>query len=270
MGNCKEWLLDNKLSLHVGKTESILFGTPRNLKHAIDFRVTCDGQLVKRVTSVKYLGLQLDENLTGSIHALEIIKKCAGRIAFLYRHAEVLSLHCRKLLCSALIVPMLDYCCSSWYSGLTVKLKSRLDVLQRRMIRFICSLEPRSHIGTEKLRELSWLSLKDRVKYFKLQHVFKIRLGLAPDYLGQRFEPIAATHSHNTRGSSYNYRISRDLAQSRSGFAFTSIKEWNDLPMDVKKCSSLISFRTKLKEHLMSCYWYSYLTYLDPGFRLWS
>ena len=25
--NCKKWLIDNRLSLHIGKTESILFGT---------------------------------------------------------------------------------------------------------------------------------------------------------------------------------------------------------------------------------------------------
>ena len=31
LSNCKKWLVDNKLSLHVGKTESLLFGTSRRL-----------------------------------------------------------------------------------------------------------------------------------------------------------------------------------------------------------------------------------------------
>ena len=42
LSSCKRWLVDNRLSLHVGKTESLLFGSKRRLK-GIDFRVLCDG-----------------------------------------------------------------------------------------------------------------------------------------------------------------------------------------------------------------------------------
>ena len=55
LSSCKSWLIDNKLSLHVGKTECILFGSPKRLKRVRDFSVSCDGQLVNRVSSVKYL-----------------------------------------------------------------------------------------------------------------------------------------------------------------------------------------------------------------------
>ena len=109
LGQCKKWLVDNKLSLHVGKTESILFGSCKRLRGAGDFEVTCDGQPVKRVTSVKYLGLSLDGDMKGWTHANEVIKKCAGRISFLYRYTSLLNFQCRKIMCSALIVPYLDY-----------------------------------------------------------------------------------------------------------------------------------------------------------------
>ena len=35
--SCSKWLVDNKLSLHLGKTESILFGSKRKLKKVKDF-----------------------------------------------------------------------------------------------------------------------------------------------------------------------------------------------------------------------------------------
>ena len=44
LANCKKWLIDNKLSLHVGKTESLLFGSRRRLGGVLDFRVTYDGK----------------------------------------------------------------------------------------------------------------------------------------------------------------------------------------------------------------------------------
>ena len=254
LSECKRWLVDNKLSLHVGKTECILFGSPRRLKKVSGFSVSCDGQLVNRVRSVKYLGLLLDENMSGLSHAIDVIKKCAGRISFLYRHADVLNFKCRKLVCSALIMPYMNYCSSSWYTGLSAKLRGKLDVLQRRMVRFVFSLAPRSHVGTEKLRELCWLSVKDTVRFFKLQHVFKIRFGLAPDYLTTGFQPITSSHSHLTRGSGFNFRVSRDLARCQSNFAYTAITDWNSLPTHLKKCECLPSFRSRLKKHLISFY----------------
>ena len=79
------WLVDNRLSLHVGKTESVMFGSRGRLKGAGEFNVTCDGQPVKQVSSVKYLGLHLDDDMKGRTHANDVIKKCAGRISFLFR-----------------------------------------------------------------------------------------------------------------------------------------------------------------------------------------
>jgi len=103
LGVCKQWLCDNKLSLHVGKTECILFGSARKTNKASNFQVTCDGQLVKRVQSVKYLGIYLDSLMKGSVHAADVVKKCASRISFLYRYGHLLNFRCRKLLCESLV-----------------------------------------------------------------------------------------------------------------------------------------------------------------------
>ena len=224
------------------------------MKGAGDFKVTCDGQPVKRVTSVKYLGFQLDDDMKGKTHANDVIRKCAGRISFLFRYSSLLNFHCRKIMCSALIVPYLDYCSSSWYSGLTKKLQNKLDVLQRRMVRYIFSLDPRDHVGTEKLRELSGLSIADRVQFFRLCHVFKIRNGLAPKHLSDGFISIAKTNPHFTRGSFLNYVISGSVSASHTSFAATAIKHWNALPNDIKEIRSFPKFREKVKGYLISFY----------------
>ena len=38
-----QWLKDNKLSVHLGKTESILFGTKRKLAKSNTLKVMCNG-----------------------------------------------------------------------------------------------------------------------------------------------------------------------------------------------------------------------------------
>ena len=254
LSKCKSWLVDNRLSLHVGKTESLLFGSKRKLKGAGNFLVTCDGTPVGRVFTVKYLGVYLDASLDASSHAGHLMKTCAGRLAFLYRYSNLLDTKCRLTLCSTLIQPHIDYCCSSWFSSLSAVLKERLNVLQRKMIRFIHGLDPRDHVDLKNLRDLSWLSIPDRVTFFKMMHLFRVRNKLAPSYLLPNFRFISEIHSHNTRGSSCNFQLSRDLASSPNGFAFTSIKLWNNLPNSLKSLNEFRVFKRRLKLYLISQY----------------
>ena len=65
LDSVREWLTANKLSLHLGKTESILFGTKRKLCKTDQFNVICNGTLIDSKSNVTYLGLMLDQTLSG-------------------------------------------------------------------------------------------------------------------------------------------------------------------------------------------------------------
>ena len=105
-------------------------------------------------------------------------------------------------------------------------------------------------MGSSDIKALSWLLVKDRVRYFKLLHVFKIVHGTAPSYLTGRFVPITGTHTHNTRSSGYNFHVSKALSCSPTSFSYTSIKEWNDLPVALKAIVSEKLFKQKLRDYL--------------------
>ena len=81
--SCQMWLTDNKLSLHLGKTESILFGTKRKLALVNEFKVNCNNVEIKSGDSVQYLGIKLDNNLSGESIVLNIIEKSSNRLNFL-------------------------------------------------------------------------------------------------------------------------------------------------------------------------------------------
>ena len=69
MTNIKNWLLANKLSLNVTKTEYMVFGTDfrlSNLEKVIP--ITIGDKQIKRVNNIKYLGVYLDENLKWANH----------------------------------------------------------------------------------------------------------------------------------------------------------------------------------------------------------
>ena len=50
--NCSKWLTDNKLSLHLRKTECILFGSKRKLGKVGAFSIQCNGHEIKSQESV--------------------------------------------------------------------------------------------------------------------------------------------------------------------------------------------------------------------------
>ena len=71
--SCSNWLIDNKLSLHLGKTECILFGSKRNHSKNKIFSINCDNNIIKSTSSVKYLGLVLDNTLSSESCANDIV-----------------------------------------------------------------------------------------------------------------------------------------------------------------------------------------------------
>ena len=232
----------------------MLFGWSRKLKRAGVFRVMCEGTAITKVDCVKYLGVYLDSNMNGATQVKSILKTCAGRLAFLHQNAYLLDERCRSILCMALIQPFIDYCCCSWYSGISISLKKRLDVLQRKMVRYVKGWDARHHVSPLNISSLSWISIPNRVEFFKMMHLFRIRHNLAPRYLLSNFVSIDSVHSHNTRGSNFNFALPRYLSLSPHSFAFTAIKQWNSLPNELKCVGVFRVFKQRLKLYFLSKY----------------
>ncbi len=97
LGAAREWLIDNKLSLHLGKTESILFGSKRKLNTCSSIQY-CAGTTLASQTHVKYLGIDLDQSLTGESVADKIICKSNAKLNVLYRHIKNINMKTKNFL----------------------------------------------------------------------------------------------------------------------------------------------------------------------------
>ena len=230
--------------MHLGKTEAILFGTKRKLKNVNDFTVKCKNITIQKVESVKYLGLTLDENLSGVNIVSNILKKSSGRLKFLYRYADILNTNSRKTLCSALIQCYFDYSSSSWYAGINKTLKLKLQIMQNKIVRYILNLDNRAHIGCEEREKVNMLKVSDRVKQNKLNHIYKIWNDTCPVYLKEHFHRICDTELRNcTRASFHNFFVPRVYRQASNTFFYSGIKDWNFLPANIKQIESFNLFK---------------------------
>ena len=90
--------VDNKLSLHLGKTECIMFGPMRELKAVDEFFVKCHGFVIKSTDRVKYLGVTIDKFLKCDLIVENVINKVNTRLKFLYKNGSWLNTRSRLTL----------------------------------------------------------------------------------------------------------------------------------------------------------------------------
>ena len=253
LGQCSSWLVNNKLSLHLGKTECILFGPKRKLKNFNDFTICYNNHVIKSTDHVKYLGVYIDNSLSGDYIVDSVVKKVNGRLKFLYRQAKFLDFTCKMSLCSALIQCHLDYACSAWYSGLSKCLKKKLQICQNKMVRFILDYSPRQSVNYDVLSSINMLSVEDRVKQLRLNHVFNIFHQKAPTYMQDNFVlKTARNNGRQTRSvSNLDFNIPRVRTCQSSSFYYSAIQDWNELPLSIKESKSKDVFKSNVKMFLL-------------------
>ena len=114
-----------------------------------------------------------------------VINKINNELKSLYRKSRFLTLTLRRLLCNALIQPHVDYACSAWYSNLTKKLKNRIQISQKKCIRFCLQLEKMAHLSHKVFETLNWLPVTERFNQCINSIVFKYVNNQCPKYLNE-------------------------------------------------------------------------------------
>ena len=135
--NLNDWLITNKLSLNITKTEFMIIGSRQRVNASqdnVDIRI--DDREVKRVHSTKSLGLYIDSHLTWSVHMEKACKKTSSAIGALQRIRSFITTKTAVEVYFALIQPHFDYCCSVW-DGLGETLSTKIQKLQNRAVRVI-------------------------------------------------------------------------------------------------------------------------------------
>ena len=93
----------------------------------------------------------------------------------------------------------------------------------------------------------------DKLLYFRYAVMtFKCMNNLAPKYLCDMFEKRSCIHNRSTRNcNSIQIPLFKTTSGQRS-FAFRGASIWNNLDTKLKKCTSLKTFKSQLKDHLLS------------------
>ena len=124
------WLLANKISLNKTKTELIIFHKPRSTLSAI--KVKLDGHLIQPSSTTKYLGLLLDDTISGEAQCLQIINKLERAIAMLSKVRHYVSQDKLVSIYFAIFSSHFSYGCQVWGHNQSSHLFDRIEKIQKR------------------------------------------------------------------------------------------------------------------------------------------
>lgn len=248
--NVGDWLIANKLSLNVVKTEQMFIGSDHNLKRIRDTPlIFLNDEPIKRVDTAKSLGIQIDEKLSWSEQIDAMSKKISRAIGGLRQARPFVPTETLLTMYNSLIQPLFDYCDIVW-DGMSSTNADRLQRLQNRAARVITrqNYEIRS---TDIRNHLGWRTLVERRKAHKATMMFKIMQGNAPTYLTDLLKLSNINNLYNLRNRDNCLVLPKPKTDFlKKSFQYTGTKLWNDLPNEVRLSDTLTSFKSSLQSLL--------------------
>ena len=248
------WFKLNKLSLNVTKTNFMVFKNKHSSKPTIKLKINIDNNEISEVTTTKFLGVLIDNNLSWHSHTAHISKIVSKYNGIIRKVRPYLPLTSLRTLYNTFILPYINYCAIVWADKNNSNLHS-LFLLQKRAVRTCTNSLWLSH--TDPLfHSLYTLKLLDIYQFQLGTFMYKFHHNqLPPDLLNPNFFiRNVEIHSHDTRHA-LDFHI--DITNTK--LAENTIKTqgallWNNLSASIKNSPSLPSFKKQFKRLLVSCY----------------
>ena len=119
-------------------------------------------------------------------------------------------------------------------------------------------LAPHHHHSTPLLEKLDWLPISERIKYKVACMCFSAINGSGPAYLSEPLHVYTPSCTLHYSSDTRMLRIQQYKHKTRGFHTFSCFGPhiWNSLPQGLRHCSTLSSFKTKLKTFIFSQYFH--------------
>ena len=172
----------NMLKLNDTKTELFIAISPRNkwkLPDGIKFKIGTEWLYPS--TTVRKLGVVFDTHLTMSSYITDLCKSLNYHLRNISRIRQNLDKDSCHHVIRSLILSRLEYA-NAMLLGTNAKNIARLQKLQNWAAKIILCAKKRDH-ATPLLKELHWLTVRNRITYKIMVTIYKSLNGLSPSYL---------------------------------------------------------------------------------------
>lgn len=245
LDNIIQYFSDNKLTVNPLKTSYIIFNKKRNYNLEYHTNLTCNGENISNVPSIKFLGITLDKGLTWEQHINEICMKINKNSFVLKRVSGYLSIDYKKILYYGLFYSHLSYGIEIWGGAAKLYIE-RLFKIQKKALRYI--------FGFKQRESCRGIFLEHNMLTIYGLYIFKVIMLIKNN--SQKVVIGNTVHSYRTRGMNnyFRSRVNKQFAENdpfKKGVIF-----YNRLPDHIKNLTDA-SFKTVLKRYLAAKVLYS-------------
>ena len=234
------WCCANRLSVNISKTNFLLF-TNRFYDNLPV--VTFDNSSIERSSSVRFLGVELDDKLKFEKHLKNVSQKVSKNTGIISKLSYFIPKYVLVNLYHSLIESYLNYCPIIFGGAYNSHLRP-LEVAQRKCIRIICFADRQSNADY----------LFADLKLLKFEDIYKLNLGIYMYKNTQFRSSFINDNIYNTRYSSLTPNFQRLSLTQRQSVAYQGPVVWNEIPIDVRNRRSLKAFKKHYKRFFISCY----------------
>ena len=237
-----KWLIANKLSLNVAKTEFILIGSRPMLTQISNEhpKVSIGNKSIKQAKQCKMLGVEIDQHLTWKSNTENICKKVTSGIFALRSLKPFVDKDTLLSVYNSVVRPYFNYCSEVWDVFGEIQ-STRLQKLQNRSARVIMNMGNDVE-STVALNALGWEPLKAERKKAKL--MFKLLNGMGPKSLSNLFHYKNEFTDYELRGVSNSLCLPQPHTNSmKKSFMYDGVTLWNSLPKELRDIKSLSCFQ---------------------------
>ena len=227
-----------------------ILGGRKDLERVDVSHVQVGDSQIARSTTARNIGAYFDSEMTLSDHISITIRSSYNQIRSIAKIRKYLTSESAKKLVHAFITSRLDNL-NSLLINLPNHQISRLQKVQNSAARLITRQKMDCHV-TPLLKDLHWLPVESRIKYKILLQVFKCLSMKGPAYLCELLHEYMPDRTLRSSSQLLLEETRVNKMYGSRAFAVVGPQLWNRLPMTIKTCSTISSFKTAIKTHLFA------------------
>lgn len=234
------WSNNNLLPINSSKTKIMFISRSRNTSSILP-DIILNNQKIEYVNRVSNLGIIFQSDLEWDAHIDAVCGKIFGGLRHLKQTGSMLTNQVKLRLFKALLLPHFTYGLELFLNASARSLE-RLRVVLNCCVRWIYDLTSFSSV-THLQSELLGCGFYDFLNVRSCTTLYKIITTKAPRFLFDKLQAFQSARVQNFVIPQYS------TSHYGASFFVRSIVSWNQLPPDVKSCTSIKEFRRQCTHH---------------------
>ena len=237
--NLERWSKEWQLPFNATKCKVMHFGY-----HNPQFNYMLNDHTLETTYSEKDLGIYIDNCLKFHVHTAAVTKKANQILGIIKKSYTTRDATTIPILYKAMVRPLLEYGNTIW-GPFYQKDVQAVEAIQRRATKLVNQLRDKPY--SQRLEELKIPSLAYRRKRGDMIQMFKIMNNLVRIDKNNFF---TSGSERQTRG--HPQKVFKEHATKRQRFYSFSqriVNDWNSLPPEVIKATSIHAFKNRLDDH---------------------